>query len=152
MVQRGNSTNVSAQGSSADSPNGAAARGRQHRQYTLGRSKRLKRRRDFEHLIATRCSAADTHLIVYVARNELDACRLGVSVARRMGGSVKRNRIKRLIREAFRLSQYDLPPKLDVLCIARPVEHPRLDTYRKSLPRLVHLANDKLQRKTKRGN
>ena len=150
MSARDDSTNVSARRSAGESPNRGTPEGRSQRRYALGRSRRIKRRRDFERLFAIRCSAGNALLVVYVTQNELGTSRLGVSVSRRIGGGVKRNRIKRLIREAFRLSQHDIPPDLDVLCIARPVERPGLDAYRQSLMRLVHIAAGKLRRRSDR--
>ena len=49
-----------------------------------------------------------------------DAPRLGVTVSRRVGGSVARNRVKRRIREWFRRTSLDVPAGRDVLVIARP--------------------------------
>lgn len=52
--------------------------------------------------------------------NDLDYNRLGLSVPRRVGGAVVRVRIKRRLREAFRLGQYDVPPGYDLVVVVRP--------------------------------
>lgn len=81
---------------------------------------RLKRQADFERVYARRRSAADGRLVVYGCENELSWSRLGLSVSRRVGGSVIRNRVKRLIREAFRLHRHELPNSIDFIVIPRP--------------------------------
>lgn len=59
-------------------------------------------------------------LVVIGRPNDLPHCRLGLSVSRRVGNAVKRHAIKRRVREAFRLSQHDLPPGYDLVVIVRP--------------------------------
>ena len=115
--------------------------------YTFRRKQRLGRRRDFERVLRTACSAADRRFVVYVAGNDLGCTRLGISVGKRIGPAVKRNRVKRLIRESFRLLQHDLPTGLDVLVIARPTDRPSLEAYRHSLLDLVRCGNRKLRRR-----
>lgn len=59
--------------------------------------------------------------------------RFGLSVSRKHGNAVKRNRIKRLLREAFRLSQHDLPAGLDLILIPRQNSGTLLEDYQRSL-------------------
>lgn len=59
-------------------------------------------------------------LVVHGVANGLPHARLGLSVSRRVGIAVKRNRIKRLVREAFRLNQRALPPGVDLVVSVRP--------------------------------
>ena len=88
--------------------------------FTLGRSKRLRHQRDFQRVFATKRSAADDRLVVYVADNELSHSRLGISISRRVGNAVLRNRLKRCLREAFRTGQHELPSAMDIVCVIRP--------------------------------
>ncbi len=82
------------------------------------RRERLRLRNDFAHVYTRRCRAGDGKLLVYVARNDLDLSRLGMSVSRRAGNAVRRNRIRRRLREAFRLSRASIPQGLDIICVA----------------------------------
>jgi ribonuclease P protein component len=101
------------------------------------RSERLRLRRDFARVFTTRCRRADRALVVYVAPNELEWSRLGLSVSKRLGKAVHRNYIKRRIREAFRRQKADLPKGVDIVCVARP-EAARADwDLAKSLRTLV---------------
>jgi ribonuclease P protein component len=63
-------------------------------------------------------------LTIYASRNSLPHCRLGLSVSRKVGSAVRRNRIKRQLREAFRLMQHDLPVGYDIIIVVRA--HPPL--------------------------
>jgi ribonuclease P protein component len=115
------------------------------RRLTLRKRQRLHLQRDFRRVFARRCSAGDGRLVVYVDRNDLTFPRLGVVASRRVGKAVLRNRIKRLIREAFRLAQHELPAGLDILCIPKRDTAATRDEYRASLLRLVARAAERLE-------
>ncbi len=57
--------------------------------------------------------------IAYVRGNQLDCCRLGITVTRQVGKANTRNRIKRLAREYFRLNRHGFEKKLDISIIAK---------------------------------
>jgi ribonuclease P protein component len=95
----------------------------------------LRSTREFQRVYALQRRAGDGHLLVFAALNELGWTRFGLSVSRKHGGAVKRARLKRLLREAFRLSQHDLPPGLDLVLIPRQNSGATLDDYRDSLVR-----------------
>ena len=104
---------------------------------TLPKSHRLRRPSEFKAVYGAKQRAGDYALLVFALRNRLPHSRLGLSVSKKNGNAVRRNRIKRLLREAFRLEQHDLPPDLDVILIPRPTEEPSLSTYRRSLRKLA---------------
>lgn len=107
---------------------------------------RLKRPAEFERCFACKRSAADSVLIVYVCENQLPYPRLGCVVSRKCGRAVRRNRYKRLLREAFRLLQYELPAGIDYVVLPRPGEPlPTLEAVRRSLLRLGRLAVRRLR-------
>jgi len=80
---------------------------------------RIRRRRDFEHALSHGARLADACLTVWAIPNQLACARLGLVVGRKHGSAVRRNRLKRLLREAFRLTRPRLPAGLDFVCAPR---------------------------------
>jgi ribonuclease P protein component len=86
---------------------------------------RLRKQADFDRVYQTRAYAADDVLIVNGCANELARSRLGLSVGAIVGNAVTRNRWKRIIREAFRLSRQQIPVGLDL--VVRPQKGAKAD-------------------------
>src|SRR5437879_12169854 len=106
----------------------------------------LRRPSDFRRVYERRRSASNHWLIVYGCENGLPYLRLGLSVSRKVGQAVHRNRLRRLYREAFRLTRHEMPTGLDLVLIPRKPEVPRLEDLKKALPRLVKLLSRRLAR------
>jgi ribonuclease P protein component len=101
---------------------------------------------EFRRVYERRRSVSDDWLIVYACENGLPHLRLGLSVARKFGKAHRRNRLRRLYREAFRLTRPEMPTGLDLVFIPRRAEHPTLDDLKRALPRLVGQLARKLAR------
>jgi ribonuclease P protein component len=87
---------------------------------TFSKSARLVSNRQFKAVLDRRRRVADPTLTLYVARNDCGHPRLGVSIGRSCGNAVTRNRLKRLLREAFRQSQDRIPPAHDYVLMISP--------------------------------
>ena len=81
---------------------------------------RLRSTRDFREIYAARNSVRNRLLTVYYRPSPAGTSRLGLSVGRRLGGAVRRNRIKRLLREAAHRFAADLPEPVDLVVIPHP--------------------------------
>src|SRR5438094_8419118 len=97
----------------------------------------LRRPADFRRTYDRRRSVSDSWLIVYACENGLPHLRLGLSVSRKMGQATHRNRLRRLYREAFRLTRSAMPVGLDLVLIPRGPQEPPLDELKRSFPGLV---------------
>jgi ribonuclease P protein component len=111
--------------------------------YTFRPHERLKKPADFRRVYDQRRSAADATLIVYAIENDMAFSRLGISVAKkRVRTATARNRLKRLIREAFRQNKSALPQGVDLVVVPRGA---RL-TLAEVSSSLVNLARDAIRR------
>src|SRR4051794_39022888 len=107
------------------------------RRYTFRKSHRLTHAREFEAVFDARVRESKGPLTIYALPNKLEHPRLGISISRRVGIAPKRNRIKRLLRDAFRFLQHDLPRGYDLVIVVRPYETLTLAEYQKLLSALV---------------
>jgi ribonuclease P protein component len=108
------------------------------------RHEHLRRTSEFQRVYDRRRSVSDGWLIVYACENGLPYLRLGLSVSRKVGPAPRRNRLRRLYREAFRTTRAEMPVGMDLVLIPRRTEQPTLEGLRQALPRLVRQAARKL--------
>jgi ribonuclease P protein component len=110
------------------------------------KSVRLRRQSEFDRVYDGKVFAADDVLVIRARRNHRAVTRLGLSVSRKVGNAVVRNRWKRLIREAFRKQRLELPAGMDL--VVRPKKGANCD-YRaieRSLGRLAIRLDKNLSR------
>jgi ribonuclease P protein component len=104
----------------------------------------VRRPEDFRRAFGRRRPASDAALVVHVAENGLPYARLGISIGRKkVRKAAARNRLKRLVREAFRQSKAELPTGLDLIVVPRSPDltYPQV---RASLVALAHAAAARL--------
>ena len=82
-------------------------------------SESLKRSADFQRVYKEGKSYANRYLVMYVMDNQTERNRLGISVSKKVGNSVVRHRVTRLIRESYRLQEDIFNSGLDMVVIAR---------------------------------
>ncbi len=130
------------------------------------RRHRLSHNREFQAVYGAKVRKARGPIAVFGLPNGLGHSRLGLSVGRDVGGAVVRNRIKRLLREAFRLEQAaaetaagssaedaearGIPPGYDLVVTVRPHPPQRLATYRKTLAELAREIDREWARRRRR--
>ena len=82
-------------------------------------SESLKKNSDFKNVYTHGKSYANKYLVMYMLENNQDINRLGISVSKKVGNSVVRHRITRLVRESYRLHENIFNSGLDIVVVAR---------------------------------
>jgi len=82
-------------------------------------SESLKKNSDFKTVYKKGKSYANKYLVMYILNNNLEKNRLGISVSKKVGNSVVRHRITRLVRESYRLQEKVFNSGLDIVVVAR---------------------------------
>ena len=82
-------------------------------------SESLKKTKDFQNVYRRGKSYANRYLVMYVLSNQTEGNRLGISVSKKVGNSVIRHHLTRLIRESYRLHEDMFRPGLDMAVIVR---------------------------------
>ena len=106
----------------------------------MQRSESLKKNQDFQKVYRNGTSKGNRYLVMYVLENHDRHMenRLGISVSKKVGNSVVRHRLTRLIRESYRLNEAEFENSLDIVVVARPQAKDR--TYQEIESALMHLA------------
>ena len=81
-------------------------------------SSALKLNHIFRRLYAT-SGFANGHLVLYARKNHSDHNRVGITVSKKLGGAVVRNRVRRRLREVYRLNEARFAPGWDIVVVAR---------------------------------
>ena len=106
----------------------------------------IRRPQDFERVYESGQRAGDGHLLVFALRNDLGYSRLGLSVSRKHGSAVCRNRKRRRMRESFRLIQQQLTAGLDLVLVPRHRTDSTQADYSNSLLQLAERLTRRLLR------
>lgn len=108
----------------------------------MHRSHRLRKNEHFQEVFQKGSSSANKQFVVYFSKQAGQAAfRLGISVSKKIGNAVARNRVKRLIREAVQDVESAIPAELDLVLIARPgIEEMSLEAIRQSLQHVLKRA------------
>lgn len=122
----------------------------------MPKRRRLSRSGEFDRVYRDGSSHATRYLVLYSfprSDEEEREIRLGVSVSRKVGGAVERNRVKRTLREAFWGLADALPPRHDFVLVARPeisalIEREGADGVRASIAEALEAASGKRERST----
>ncbi|SEF98057.1 ribonuclease P protein component [Caloramator fervidus] len=85
----------------------------------MKKEERIRKNKHFRLIYSRGKSYSDDILVVYIFKNKSNINRLGISVSKKIGKSVVRNRVKRLIREAFRVNKDKFKVGYDIIFVAR---------------------------------
>ena len=98
----------------------------------------IMKNQDFQNVYKKGKSYVNKYLVMYVLENHTETNRLGISVSKKVGNSIVRHRVTRLIRESYRLHQNDFQIGNDIIVVARV--GPKEKTYKEIESALIHLA------------
>lgn len=102
-------------------------------------SESLKKNADFRYVYQNGTSRANRYLVMYVLENGTEKNRIGISVSKKVGNSIVRHRLTRLIRESYRLNEGRFSRGYDLVVIAR--ERARGESFRDIEGALLHLGS-----------
>ena len=97
----------------------------------------LKKNQEFKKVYNQSCSCINKHLIGYFLKNQTAENRIGISVSKKVGNSVVRHRLKRLVKEAYRLNQQKIKAGYDIVIVVRAAAKGK--NYQEIEATLLHL-------------
>lgn len=106
--------------------------------YKLPKKLLLRKNKNFQTIYKVGKSYANREIVLYVLSSKTGERRVGFAAGKRLGNAVKRNRVKRLLREAYRLNQHRLRAGVDLIIMGRqPIVGEKLPTVAASFLNLV---------------
>lgn len=120
------------------------------RDNTFRKRHRLTKRKEFQAVFSAKARASMGAVTIFTKPNDCDHARLGLSVGRRVGSAVVRSRVKRLFREAFRLTRADLPGSYDFVVSVRADDALTLERCIDILLACARKSHDIWQRRARR--
>jgi ribonuclease P protein component len=120
------------------------------RRYTFTKKQRVRGREQFAAVFDAKVRQSRGPLTAYALPSHGNSPRLGLSVSRRVGTAPRRNRIKRMLREAFRLMRHDCPRPYDIVIVVRAHEPLILAEYQRMLTAMMVKLHAEWQRRPDR--
>ena len=109
-------------------------------------SESLKKNNDFQKVYRNGKSYANKYLVMYILENNTDRNRLGISASKKVGNSVVRHRVTRLVRESYRLHENIFNSGLDIVVVVRnsasSISYFEMESALLHLAKLHHIRND----------
>ena len=87
--------------------------------YTLPKKRILRSHSEFQRVYRLGKSLANRYLVLYILREDNELVKVGFAAGKKLGGAVVRNRLKRLLRESYRLHGHAIKPGFSLILVAR---------------------------------
>lgn len=116
--------------------------------FNFPRELRLRGQSAFKHVHDAKVRRESGPLLVYARPNSLEESRIGLAIGRAVGGAVRRNRIKRRLREAFRQNRHEWPMGYDWMVVVRPHKPVEIAEYARRLQELTSQLDDVWKKRT----